>query len=137
MNHVVLGTGAIGRAIAAELTRRGRSVRMVNHSGKMTEPPKGAEVVAADLYSPESVHEVTRGAGVVYQCAQPEYKRWPQKFPPLQASIIEGLAGSKAKLILVENLYMYGAMNGAPMTEDLPHNADTGSIIYSRRVIQN
>jgi nucleoside-diphosphate-sugar epimerase len=124
-NHVILGTGAIGRAIAEELTRRGKGVCMVNRSGTMAEPPKGTEVVAADLYRPESVREVTQGAEVVYQCAQPRYNRWPQEFPSLQASIIDGLTGSKAKLVLVENLYMYGATNGTPMTEDMPHNAHT------------
>jgi nucleoside-diphosphate-sugar epimerase len=124
-NHVILGTGAIGRAIAEELTRRGKSVRMVNRSGTMAEPPKGAEVVAADLRNPESVRETAQGAEVVYQCAQPRYHRWPQEFPLLQAAIIDGLSGSEAKLVLVENLYMYGATNGTPMTEDTPHNAHT------------
>ena len=124
-NHVILGTGAIGRAIAEELTRRGKSVRMVNRSGKMAEPPNGIELTAADLHNPESVREVTLGAGVVYQCTQPRYFEWPEKFPPLQASIIDGLTGSKSKLVLVENLYMYGPTDGRPMTEELPHNAHT------------
>jgi nucleoside-diphosphate-sugar epimerase len=125
INHVVFGTGAIGRAIAEELVRRGESVRMVNRSGKMEEVPAGVEVVASDLYDPAKVKEVTRGAKVVYQSAQPEYSKWPQKFPPLQKSIIDGLTGSSAKLVIVENLYMYGATNGTPMTEDMPHNAHT------------
>jgi prephenate dehydrogenase len=37
--HIVLGTGAIGRAIMEELIKRGESVRMVNRSGKMDEIP--------------------------------------------------------------------------------------------------
>ena len=37
--HVVLGTGAIGRAAAEELLRRGKIVRMVNRSGRMEEVP--------------------------------------------------------------------------------------------------
>jgi nucleoside-diphosphate-sugar epimerase len=123
--HVIFGTGSIGRAIAEELSRRGESVRMVNRSGKMEECPAGVEVVASDLYDPAKVGEVTRGAKVVYQSAQPEYFRWPEKFPALQKSIIDGLSGSSAKLVLVENLYMYGATNGKPMTEDTPHNAHT------------
>jgi nucleoside-diphosphate-sugar epimerase len=123
--HVVLGTGAIGRAIADELVRRGESVRMVNRSGQMDEVPTGVEVVASDLYDQAQVKEVTRGAKVVYQSAQPNYFEWPEKFPPLQKSIIDGLTGSDAKLVIVENLYMYGATNGAPMTEDMPHNTHT------------
>ena len=123
--HVVLGTGAIGRAVAEELIRRGESVRMVNRSGKMEEVPAGAEVIAADLYDQTKVKEVTRGAKVVYQASQASYFEWPQKFPPLQKSIIDGLTSSGTKLVLVENLYMYGDTHGTPMTEDMPYNAHT------------
>ncbi len=123
--HVVLGTGAIGRAVAEELVKRGESVRMVNRSGAMEEVPAGVEVIASDLYDQTKVKEVTRGAKVVYQCSQPNYSEWADKFPPLQRSIIDGLTGSDIKLVLVENLYMYGESNGNPLTEDLPHNAHT------------
>ena len=125
INHVVLGTGAIGRATAEELIRRGESVRMVNRSGRMDESPAGVEVVASDLYDPANVREVTRGARVVYQSAQPRYSEWPEKFPSLQKSIIEGLTGSNAKLVIVENLYMYGDQNGKTMTEDTSYDAHT------------
>lgn len=125
INHVILGTGAIGRAIAEELIERGESVRMVNRSGTMEEAPAGAEVVASDLYNPAKVKEVTRGAKVVYQSSQPNYFEWVEKFPPLQKSIIDGLTGSDIKLVLVENLYMYGESDGKPLTEDMPHNAHT------------
>ncbi len=125
MKHVILGTGAIGRAVAEELVKRGESVRMVNRSGKMDEIPAGVEVIPADLYDPATVREVTREARVVYQSAQPRYFEWPEKFPPLQKSIIAGLTGSGAKLVLIENLYMYGDTNGKPMTEAMPYNAHT------------
>jgi len=125
IKHVVLGTGAIGRAVAEELIKRGESVRMVNRSGRMDEVPAGIEVVASDLYDQAKVREVTRDAKVVYQASQPRYHEWPEKFPVLQKSIIDGLTGSAAKLVIVENLYMYGDTNGKPMTEDTPHNAHT------------
>lgn len=125
INHVVFGTGAIGRAVAMELVSRGESVRMVNRSGRMDEAPAGVEVVASDLYDEANVREVTRGARVVYQSAQPNYSEWPKKFPALQKSILEGLTGSGAKLVLVENLYMYGEMNGKALDENMPHNAHT------------
>ena len=125
INHVVLGSGAIGRAIMEELFRRGESVRMVNRSGQLDEAPAGVVVMAADLYDRAKVREVTREAKVVYQAAQPEYHEWLEKFPPFQKSIIDGLTGSEAKLVLVENTYMYGATHGTPMTEDQPHNPHT------------
>ena len=125
VQHVVLGRGAIGRAVAEELLGRGEAVRMVNRSGQMEETPAGVDVVASDLYNPENVRDVTRGAKVVYQASQPHYNEWPEKFPPLQKSILDGLTGSGAKLVLIENIYMYGAMNGRAFSEDMPHRAHT------------
>ena len=125
IEHVVLGTGAIGRAVAEELVRRGEPVRMVNRSGKIDEVPTGVEVVASDLYDPANVREVTHGAKVVYQSTQPPYHQWVEKFPQLQTSILDGLTVSNAKLVLIENVYMYGDSQGQPMTEDMPYNAHT------------
>jgi nucleoside-diphosphate-sugar epimerase len=125
INHVVLGTGAIGRAIMEELVKRGESVRMVNRSGRMDEIPAEIEVVPSNLYDPVKVREVTRDAKVVYQASQPRYHEWPEKFPLLQKSIIDGLTGSTAKLVLVENLYMYGDTHGKPITEDASYRAHT------------
>jgi nucleoside-diphosphate-sugar epimerase len=124
-NHVIFGTGAIGRAVAEELIRRGESVRMVNRSGQMQQAPAEVEVVASDLYHPANVREVTRGANVVYQSSQPRYDQWTTEFPLLQNFILDGLTGSNAKLVLIENVYMYGDMQGKPMTEDTPYNAHT------------
>jgi nucleoside-diphosphate-sugar epimerase len=130
--HVVFGAGPLGRSVVEELVRRGKPVRVVSRSGKMAESPLGVELVAADLYDPAAVRALTRGAAVAYQCAQPHYWEWPQKFPPLQAAIIEGLAGANTRLVIAENTYMYGDVNrtnghvnARPLTEELPYAATT------------
>jgi nucleoside-diphosphate-sugar epimerase len=121
--HIVLGTGPLGVAAAEALLRRGHTVRMVNRSGKAP-APAGAAVVRADLYDPASVRAVCAGSAAVYQCAQPGYAEWVTKFPPLQTAIIAGAAAAGAKLIVAENLYMYGQVDG-PIHEDLPYAAHT------------
>ena len=121
--HVIFGTGPVGSAVADALVRRGKRVRMVNRSGK-AEVPAGVEVVAADAYQVSAVSQVTKDAAVVYQCAQPGYTEWAEKFPPLQAAILEGVAAIGAKLIVAENLYMYGEVTG-PIHEGLPYAAHT------------
>jgi nucleoside-diphosphate-sugar epimerase len=123
--HVILGTGAIGRAIMHELLAQGEAVRMVNRSGHMVECPTAVAVVAADLYDPAAVQRVCADARVVYHTAQPAYHAWVTQFPALQTAILTGLTGSTAKLVLAENLYMYGDTHGAPMSEDTPHHAHT------------
>jgi nucleoside-diphosphate-sugar epimerase len=122
--HVVLGTGPLGRSVMEELVRRGKTVRMVSRSSKLAEAPQSVELVAADLYDAATVHQLTQGAAVAYQCAQPHYWEWPEKFPPLQAAIIEGLTGSNTRLVIGENTYMYGQVHG-PLHESLPYDAHT------------
>ncbi|MDZ4767142.1 MAG: NAD-dependent epimerase/dehydratase family protein [Chloroflexota bacterium] len=117
--HVILGTGPLGKSVMRALLARGEQVRMVNRSGK-GDVAAGVEVRAGDLYSLDSVRTVTADAAVVYQCAQPEYHEWPEKFPPLQAAILEGTAASGAKLVLGDNLYVYGDPKGQPLTEQTP-----------------
>ena len=123
--HVILGTGPVGKSIARELVKMGKTIRMVNRSGKASDLPASVEVVKGDVYNAANVAELTKGATTVYQCAQPEYTEWAEKFPPLQAAVLEGVATSGAKLVVMENVYMYGDPNGRPITETLPYDAHT------------
>lgn len=121
--HVVLGSGPLGVATAEALLRRGRRVRVVNRRGQ-ADLPAGAEIARADLYDSAAVLQISRGAAAVYQCAQPGYAEWVTQFEPLQSAIIDGVAASGAKLIVAENLYMYGQVSG-PIHEGLPYAAHT------------
>ncbi|HEX9036387.1 MAG TPA: NAD-dependent epimerase/dehydratase family protein [Ktedonobacterales bacterium] len=117
--HVIFGTGPLGKSTARELLRLGKRVRMVNRSGRAEDLPEGAELIQADAYDTRQTVALTAGAAAVYQCAQPAYHDWVEKFPPLQAAILEGAAAAGAKLVVAENLYVYGRPDG-PLTEDSP-----------------
>lgn len=124
--HVILGTGQLGLAIMDELVAAGQPVKLVNRSGRLAEPlPEGVILETADCTNPTAVAQVTAGADIVFFCVQPVYHEWPEKFPPLAASIIEGVARSGAKLVFGSNLYMYGPTHGQPIHEALPYAAQT------------
>lgn len=107
-----------------ELVQRGRQVRMVNRSGRAS-VPEGVEVVGGDAADETFAREASEGASVVYFALNPPYTQWTELFPPLQAGVIEGAAAAGAKLVAVENLYMYGLTGGRPLTEDLPYAPNT------------
>jgi nucleoside-diphosphate-sugar epimerase len=119
--HVIFGAGPVGRAIMDTLVAQGKRVRIVNRSGKAN-VPAGVEVCAGDASDPTSTKRLSSGAAVVYNCTNPPYTQWPQLFPALQAGVIEGAASAGAKLVVMENLYMYGPNGGKTLTEDLPYN---------------
>ena len=122
--HVVFGTGPLGLAVMRELRRRSRRVRMINRSSrvKFAKDPQ-TEVGGANAADPAQAREVCEGAAVVYHCVGLPYPRWPE-FPAIAAGIVEGAATAGAKLVYGDNLYMYGAVDGA-MTEERPYAATT------------
>lgn len=119
--YVVLGaSGGVGRSLVAQLTREGRPTRAVAR-----QTPEGlgaAECMAVDLSTREGAHRACAGASVVFHAVQPPYHRWPEEFPELNARLIEAASTAGAKLVMVDNLYMYGPTAG-PLVEDLPRAA--------------
>lgn len=122
--HVVFGTGPLGRWTAEALLEMDKTVRMVNHSGKMVAAPAGVEIIASDAYDAAKNIAITRGATTVYQCAQPHYYEWPEKFPPLQKAILKAAIANGAKLVVGDNLYMYGHFSGR-LREESPTQPNT------------
>jgi nucleoside-diphosphate-sugar epimerase len=118
--HVVFGTGPAGRAVATALLDSSERVRMVNRSGSAG--IAGVETVGGDATDPEFAREVTAGADTVYFCLNaPNYHRWAAEFPPLQRAVLGATASAGAKLVVLENLYMYGP-NYWPLRETTPLN---------------
>lgn len=123
IQHVIFGTGPLGKSVMrALLTRDNAYITMVNRSGKRGDIPVEVQVIATDAYDVDKVETVTHGADAVYQCAQPGYLDWQEQFPALQRAILEGTARNGAKLIVGDNLYMYGYVEGL-IQEGLPYNA--------------
>jgi len=121
--HVILGSGTIGSALAAELVSRRLPVRIVNRSGGPD--VDGAERMTGDLMDESFAVAAGADAAVVYQCLNPPYDKWPDLFPPLQQAAIAAARSSGARLASFENVYAYGDTGGAPITEDLPLYAHT------------
>ncbi|MCA9873175.1 MAG: NAD-dependent epimerase/dehydratase family protein [Anaerolineales bacterium] len=123
--NVILGTGPLGLAVMDELLARGRQVTLVNRRGQADEPlPDDVKIVAGDVTHPDDVARLCADADVVFQCAQPHYDEWPEKFPPIIDGVLRGVSRTTARLVVGDNLYMYGPTGGAPIDEDLPYAAN-------------
>ncbi|MDN4611554.1 NAD-dependent epimerase/dehydratase family protein [Arthrobacter burdickii] len=122
--HVVFGTGAIGLATADALRRRGRTVRLINRSGHAP-VPHDIEVLGGDAGKADFAADAARGASVVYQTLNPPYSHWSEQFPALQAGVLSAAESTGARLVSMENVYMYGRPAGRPLTEDRGDAAHT------------
>ncbi len=120
--HVVLGAGQVGSEIARQLAAAGEPVAVATRAGRDV-GIAGVSAVRVDATDPASVRAATEGADVAYFAVQPAYTRWPTDFPPLVDGVLAGLKGTGTRLVVVDNLYMYGPTGGAPIREDLPYAA--------------
>jgi nucleoside-diphosphate-sugar epimerase len=121
-HHVIIGaSNGSGLALAWELRRRGRNVRAVSRSGGGDLPPD-VERVRADATDGDVVRRAAEGAEVIYHCANVPYREWPEVLPKLAEASIAGASAVGARLVVMDNLYMYGQPDG-PMTESTPRRA--------------
>ena len=121
--YVVLGaSGGIGRAVVAAADAAGHQVRAVSRTiSSAHDLPPGVERLDADVSTPAGAATAVAGAAVVVHAAQPDYTRWRQEFPALTHGIADAAAAEGAKLVLADNLYLYGPQpDGGSMSESTP-----------------
>jgi len=118
--QLIIGAGPVGMAVSDELLRKKIPVKIANKSGKLF-TPASMEVLKLNAADPSEVRKAALHASVVYNCTNVPYNRWTDLLPAIHHSIIEGIAGTEAKLVVMENLYMYGATQGKVITEDLAY----------------
>ncbi|GIF06280.1 NAD-dependent epimerase/dehydratase family protein [Actinoplanes siamensis] len=117
--HVIVGSGPIGSNVARLLVDRGEQVRIVTRSGSGPEHPL-IERVAADASDARRLTELTQGAEVLYNCANPKYTEWADKWFPMNDAMIAAAKATGAVYAITGNLYGYGPQPGGRMTEDSP-----------------
>ena len=113
--QTILGiNGITGTEVATVLLEKGLKVRGVSRR-----PFVGAwEHVQADVMNLESLKHAVEGSAVVYCCVGLEYKLsiWQRDWLPLIEHVIQACLSAKAKLVFIDNVYMYGLVQGE-MTE--------------------
>jgi nucleoside-diphosphate-sugar epimerase len=115
--HVVLGKGPVGSTLTERLVDAGHDVRVLSRSGGRS--TGRVEHVALDASDTARLTAASRGAAVLYNCANPAYHRWAEQWPPVAAALLDAAEATGAVLVVMGNLYGYGPVD-RPMTEDLP-----------------
>jgi nucleoside-diphosphate-sugar epimerase len=116
-NYLVVGAGAIGTGVAAELASRGESVTVVSRRGRHPELP-GVSGVAADATDAPHLAELARGRSAIFNCASPAYHRWLADWPPIATALLHAAEVSGAVLVTTSNLYVYGRPEGPMSSTD-------------------
>lgn len=120
MKNLVIGYGNIGKLIAAELKNAGEHVSVGRHTAGESD---GYSAVSVDLLDIESVRQAVDGHDVVYVTTGLSYslKTWRTQWPSIIDSIIAATTEAKAKLVFIDNIYLYGPSPlQNPITEEHP-----------------
>ena len=124
MQITVLGAaGGAGQAIVAELAHRGHRVTAASRSVAGRSWPDGVHQLTTDLRVPGAAAAACADAEVVVMAAQVPYPRWTRELPGLFDTAADAAAAVGARLVVVDNLYAYGApanpiADGSPTTPD-------------------
>lgn len=119
IRHLVVGAGPVGSTTAMRLADLGHQVTVLSRSGKGPIRP-GIDLVAGDANDPDTLTRHLDGSGALVNAANPPYHRWPQDWPPMHRAMCTAAERSGALLVVMDNLYAYGAGSTMPMREDSP-----------------
>ena len=117
--HLVIGAGPVGTTTALRLADLGHRVTVLSRSGRGPRHDN-IELVAGDANDADTLVRHLDGSGALLNAANPEYHRWPRDWPPLHAAMCSAAKRTGSMLVVMDNLYAFGAGATMPMREDSP-----------------
>lgn len=117
--HVIFGAGQIGTPLALLLQSQGHHVRLVRRRGPA---PAGIDLQLGDARDAAFASRAAHGAHTVYHCMNPAYstKAWARDLPRMMHGVMDAAAQEGARLVVLDNLYMLGALRIRPFHEGSP-----------------
>jgi len=132
---VILGAGGeAGNALACELTDVSDRIRLVSRTPEMpvslfskplSESDRARfELFGADLTDSQRMNEAVADADLVYLTAGLAYKTgvWRETWPRIMQNTIDACKTHRARLVFLDNVYMYDCDSLSRITEETPVN---------------
>jgi len=120
--QTILGSGgAIGTPLARELKAYTDKIRLV--ARKPVQVNGDDELITADLTNAADVDRAVAGSEVVYLTVGLEYniKVWRRDWPIIMKNVIDACIKHNARLVFLDNVYMYGK-------NEIPHMTESSTI---------
>lgn len=116
----VFGYGPVGAAVTQRLLAEGAAVRVAQRRRPAELPPQ-AEFIPCDLLNEEAVRIAVADTTQVVLAAGFPYvgKVWSEAWPRAMRHVLAACQAAGARLVFVDNLYMYGPQTAA-LVETMP-----------------
>ena len=117
----IFGYGPTGIATADALRARGQAVRVVQRK-RPANLPAGIEFMPCDVMDAQSVLRAMTGAEQAVISIGVEYsgKVWKEVWPKAMANFLAAAEATSARIVHIDNMYMYGPHSAEPINEDAP-----------------
>ena len=135
--QTILGAGgAIGKELARALPEYTDMIRLVSRHPVKANP--GDHLHPADLLREGEVNKAVEGSDIVYVTVgfPYSYKFWEAHWPQFMQSVIDACADHNARLVFIDNMYMYDLKHLDAMTEETPVNPPSKKGKVRARVAQ-
>lgn len=121
--QTILGAGgSAGTELSKQLINYTKNIRIVSRNPKKVN--ENDQLVTADLSNSALIDEAVKDSEVVYVTIAFEYKTsvWKEKWPKFMSNLIQSCRKHNAKIVFVDNMYLYDANHLSNMTEETPIN---------------
>ena len=117
----IFGYGPTGIATADALRARGQAIRVVQRK-RPANLPAGVEFMSCDVLDAQSVLRAVTGAEQAVITVGFEYsgKVWKEAWPKAMANFLTAAEATGARIVHIDNMYMYGPHSAEPINEDAP-----------------
>ncbi len=121
--QTILGAGGTtGIELAKQLINYTKDIRLVSRNPKKVN--ESDQLISADLSNPLKLDEAVKGSEIVYVCIAFDYKTvvWKDSWPKFMKNLIASCRKHSAKIVFVDNMYMYDVNHLSNMIEETQIN---------------
>lgn len=117
----IFGYGPTGIATVDALRARAQAIRVVQRK-RPANLPAGVEFMSCDVMDAQSVLRAMKGATQAVITIGVEYssKVWKEVWPKAMANFLAAAEATGARIVHIDNMYMYGPHSAGAINEDAP-----------------
>ena len=121
LQTIIGSTGEIGKRLVKELQNYSDKIRLVSRNPLKINDTD--ELFRADVLNEKEISDALKDTDVAYLLVGIRYKAsvWEKEWLKIIDNVINSCSKNKTKLVFLDNVYMYGLVNGW-MTEETPYN---------------